>query len=88
MMDSIANPECKHCGEALPDKERGRTRTLMARGACGDFFIENPIDHLNGLQALLLDCDDETLSAERERSHNHGQTIEPAKWNEGNGDDE
>ena len=27
----------------------------MARGACGDYFIENPIDHLNGLQALLED---------------------------------
>ena len=60
----------------------------MARGAHGDYFIENPIDHLNGLQALLLDCDDGTLSAERERSHNHGQTLEPAKRNEGNGDDE
>jgi hypothetical protein len=31
----------------------------MARGACGDYFIENPIDHLNGLQARLLDCDGE-----------------------------
>jgi hypothetical protein len=29
----------------------------MARGAHGDYFIENPIDHLNGLQARLLDCD-------------------------------
>ena len=27
---------------------------VMARGACGDYFIENPIDHLNGLQARLL----------------------------------
>jgi hypothetical protein len=27
----------------------------MARGACGDYFVENPIDHLNGLQARLLD---------------------------------
>jgi hypothetical protein len=31
----------------------------MARGACGDYFIENPIDHLNGLQARLLDCNGE-----------------------------
>jgi hypothetical protein len=31
----------------------------MARGAPGDFFIENPIDHLNGLQARLLDRDGE-----------------------------
>ena len=31
----------------------------MARGACGDYFIENRIDHLNGLQARLLDRDGE-----------------------------
>jgi len=31
----------------------------MARGACGGNFIENPIDHLNGLQARLLDRDGE-----------------------------
>ena len=29
----------------------------MARGAPGDYFIENPIDHLNGLQARLFDSD-------------------------------
>jgi hypothetical protein len=27
----------------------------MARGLPGDYFIENPIDHLSGLQALLED---------------------------------
>ena len=31
----------------------------MARSACGNYFIENPIDHLNGLQACLLDRDEE-----------------------------
>src|SRR6516165_5672339 len=31
----------------------------MARGACGDYVIENPIDHLNGLQAQLLGSDGE-----------------------------
>jgi hypothetical protein len=31
----------------------------MARGAWGDYFLENPIDHLNGLQARLLDRDGE-----------------------------
>ena len=31
----------------------------MARGAYGDYFIENPVDHLNGLQARLLDRDGE-----------------------------
>jgi hypothetical protein len=27
----------------------------MARGACGDYFIENPVEHLNGLKAQLED---------------------------------
>ena len=31
----------------------------MARGGAGDYFIENPIDHLNGLQAQLLGSDGE-----------------------------
>ena len=32
----------------------------MARGGCGDYFIENPIDHLNELQARLLDAEGES----------------------------
>jgi hypothetical protein len=32
----------------------------MARGANGDYLIENPIDHLNGLQARLLNDDGES----------------------------
>ena len=31
----------------------------MARGACGDYFIESPINHLNELQARLLGRDGE-----------------------------
>ena len=31
----------------------------MARGAHGDYFIENRIDHLNGLQARLIDSNGE-----------------------------
>jgi len=31
----------------------------MARGAHGDYLIDNPIDHLNGLQARLIDSDGE-----------------------------
>ena len=31
----------------------------MARGACGDYRVGNPINHLNGLQARLLHCDGE-----------------------------
>jgi hypothetical protein len=27
----------------------------MAKGADGDYRIENPVTHLNGLQALLVD---------------------------------
>jgi hypothetical protein len=34
----------------------------MARGTCGDYFIENPIDHLNGLQARLEDCQNSVSS--------------------------
>jgi hypothetical protein len=34
----------------------------MARGAHGDYFIENPIDHLNGLQARLRDSDESAAS--------------------------
>ena len=31
----------------------------MARGAHGDYLIDNPIDHFNGLQARLIDSDGE-----------------------------
>jgi hypothetical protein len=27
----------------------------MAKGACGDYEVRNPIAHLNGLTAILLD---------------------------------
>jgi hypothetical protein len=30
----------------------------MARGADGDYFVRNPISHLNGLQARLIDRDE------------------------------
>jgi len=35
------------------------TALAMAWGVCGDYFIANPISHLNGLQARLLDRDGE-----------------------------
>jgi hypothetical protein len=38
--------------------ERGHT-FAATRCLGGDYFIENPIDHLNGLQARLLDRDGE-----------------------------
>jgi len=41
----------------------------MARGAPGDYFIENPIDHLNGLQARLeVGQSNESSEAETPRS--------------------
>ena len=30
----------------------------MAKGAHGDYFVRNPMSHLNGLQARLLDADE------------------------------
>jgi hypothetical protein len=30
----------------------------MFKGAAGDYVIRNPITHLNGLQARLVDLDD------------------------------
>jgi hypothetical protein len=41
------------CGPSSFNKVKANA-LAMARGACGDYFIENPIDHLNGLQARLL----------------------------------
>ena len=42
------------CGP-LSFNEAKANALAMARGACGDYFIEKPIDHLNGLQARLED---------------------------------
>ena len=49
--DEVCGPSSFHEAKA--------NALAMARGACGDYFIENPIDHLNGLQARLLDCNGE-----------------------------
>ena len=29
----------------------------MAKGACGDYVVRDPIAHLNGLAAMLIDPD-------------------------------
>jgi hypothetical protein len=42
-----------------PFNEAKANALAMAKGAPGDYSIENPIDHLNGLQARLLDSDGE-----------------------------
>ena len=51
------------CGDEVSGpssfNEAKASALAMARGACGDYFIENPIDHLNALQARLLDRDGE-----------------------------
>jgi hypothetical protein len=49
--DEVSGPSSFHEAKA--------NALAMARGACGNYFIENPIDHLNGLQARLLDYDGE-----------------------------
>ena len=38
-----------------PFNEAKANALAMARGAHGDYFVENPIDHLNELQARLED---------------------------------
>jgi len=42
------------CGPSSFNEAKANALT-MARGVPGDYFIENPIDHLNGLQARLED---------------------------------
>ena len=49
--DEVSGPSSFHEAKA--------NALAMARGAHGDYFIENPIDHLNGLQARLLDREGE-----------------------------
>jgi hypothetical protein len=34
----------------------------MAKGADGNYFVRNPISHLNGLQARLLDTDEDSAN--------------------------
>jgi hypothetical protein len=38
-------------------KEAKTAALAMAKGACGDYAVTNPIAHLNGLGARLLDAD-------------------------------
>jgi hypothetical protein len=58
---------CRNEASGPSSFNEAKTNALaMARGACGDYVIENPIDHLNGLQARLLDSDDGTSSGEQE----------------------
>jgi hypothetical protein len=54
----LARSRNEACGPSSFNEAKANA-LAMARGACGDYFIENPIDHLNGLQARLLDRDGE-----------------------------
>ena len=45
--DQTSNP--------IPLKAAKSAAMAMAKGACGDYTVTNPIPHLNGLTALLLD---------------------------------
>ena len=47
---------CKHqTTNPMPLNEAKAAAMAMARGACGDYVVANPIAHLNGLTAILLD---------------------------------
>jgi hypothetical protein len=46
------------CGPSFFSQARS-TALKMARGAEGDYFVRNPIAHLNGLCARLLERDEE-----------------------------
>ena len=40
----------------------------MAKGACGDYGVSNPIAHLNGLTAILLEREEAARCCPRSRS--------------------
>ena len=45
--DQASNP--------MPLNDAKASTMAMAKGACGDYTVTNPIAHLNGLAAILLD---------------------------------
>jgi hypothetical protein len=48
--DQVCGPSCFNEAKA--------NALAMAKGAHGDYFVRNPVSHLNGLQARLLDIDE------------------------------
>jgi hypothetical protein len=53
----LARCRNRACGPSSFIEARANAIAL-ANGAAGDYFVENPIGHLNGLQALLLVSDE------------------------------
>ena len=51
------------CGDQTSNPSRSTAAKsaamAMAKGACGDYVVSNPIAHLNGLTAILLESRDE-----------------------------
>jgi hypothetical protein len=50
----LARSRDETCGPSSFNEAKANA-LAMAKGACGDYFIENPIDHLNRLQARIAD---------------------------------
>jgi hypothetical protein len=51
----LARCDDRACGpDTLPSAKKGAL--AMAKGACGEYTISNPIAHLNGITARLLDA--------------------------------
>ena len=40
----------------MPLNEAKAAAMAMAKGACGDYVVANPIAHLNGIAARMLDA--------------------------------
>ena len=41
----------------MPLYEAKAAAMAMAKGACGDYVVRDPISHLNGIAARILDAD-------------------------------
>jgi hypothetical protein len=67
----LARCEDRACGPS-PINEAKADAVTMARGACGHYFVKNPIAHLNGLQAQLYG----PLRFAYEESQNHALTTD------------
>ncbi len=44
------------CGPTTFANAKAAAIAMSAEGACGDYTVERPIAHLNGLQALIEDA--------------------------------
>jgi hypothetical protein len=69
----LARCEDRACGPS-PINEAKADAVAMAWGACGHYFVKNPIAHLNGLQAQLTREGPRRFAA-YEESQNHALTA-------------